>query len=117
MTEHDLKMAFDDGYQAGFEMALGRCAILIDELDEKIIEIDATQPKWISVSQRLPEKNGCYLVAINCPKGRWVECNSYNHLEQRWSSEWGCFREDTTELVTHWMSLLEPPELPESSQK
>lgn len=74
-------------------------------------QLEAAQPKWISVDERLPEESGCYLVAINCPKGRWSECNSYDHLEKRWSSEWECFREDTTELVTHWMPLPESPEV------
>lgn len=43
IIEHDLKMAFDDGYQAGME---------------------AAQPKWISVEERLPEETGQMLICI-----------------------------------------------------
>lgn len=38
---HDLKTAFEDGYRAG---------------------VEAAQPKWISVEERLPDKQCEYLV-------------------------------------------------------
>ena len=41
---HDLKMAFEDGYQAG---------------------VEAAQPKWISVEERLPEKPCSVLVSVH----------------------------------------------------
>lgn len=53
IIEHDLKMAFDDGYLAGYE---------------------AAQPKWISVEERLPEKTGKYIV---CTAKKSVYCTRF----------------------------------------
>lgn len=59
IIEHDLKMAFDDGYQAGLE---------------------AAAPKWISVEERLPEENFEVLIlfkhnmAVGCYDGECDWC-------------------------------------------
>jgi hypothetical protein len=107
LLESDFIRSFDE-----YDPKTGTYKRDISEADViRIIPIETHLPKWISVEDRLPEKSGRYLVAINCPKGRWGECNSYDHLKQRWSSEWDCFHEDTTELVTHWMSLPDPPKM------
>ena len=54
--------------------------------------------KWISVEDRLPERNGRYLTHCNI-EGQSLVCVLYY-------SEIGSFNEGT---VTHWMPLPEPP--------
>lgn len=82
---NDLKMAFEDGYRAGLE---------------------AAQPKWISVDERLPGYNaGMHFIVsrddgtvgkgrFEVSNGRWYELTT----EGLWEIE-----------VTHWMPLPEPP--------
>lgn len=57
---HDLKMAFEDGYQAG---------------------VEAAQPKWTSVQERLPEKPCSVLVSVHgiILKG-WYEDGSFEMI-------------------------------------
>lgn len=85
IIEHDLKMAFDDGYKAGLE---------------------AAAPKWISVEEKLPQ--AFYSVLVYIPgeaplptvhegymtdNGRWISTVYVREFEE----------------VTHWMPLSEPP--------
>ena len=74
---HDLKMAFEDGYQAG---------------------VEAAQPKWISVEERLPEESGYYL-AYDCRGNLFVCLYQANRL---WDSS----------SVDYWMPIPEPPKPP-----
>lgn len=78
---HDLKMAFEDGYQAG---------------------VEAAQPKWISVKERLPDdketvltyKNGIVEVQVyEKERNGWIQGNWF------WSMA----------TVSHWMPISEPP--------
>ncbi len=55
-------------------------------------------PQWISVKDRLPEKNGNYLV---CTKAMSVFTTHYWTDETRWSHY--------TNHITHWMPLPDPP--------
>lgn len=71
----------------------------------------SASPKWISVSERLPTESGCYLTAIRCPKGNWIEVNDFDCLEKRWNHNMDGYSEDATKHVTHWISLPEPPEV------
>lgn len=96
-TEHDVKTAFWDGYQAGME---------------------AAQPKWISVEERLPS-------GVD-----WVdeyECEPAEYLVQVGNAELACVAMFDGEKfipaeypgiieerlfaspVTHWMPLPKPP--------
>lgn len=54
--------------------------------------------KWISIDERLPERNGRYLTHCNI-EGQSLVCVLYY-------SRIGSFNEGT---VTHWMPLPEPP--------
>lgn len=101
IIEHDLKMAFDDGYQAGLE---------------------AAAPKWISVEERLPEdaldpakktpfKVIKVLVAIKAKNGSTVRTQT-RFKETRYPggkpvTEWKW--RYSAGVVTHWMPLPEPP--------
>lgn len=100
IIEHDLKMAFDDGYQAGLE---------------------AAQPKWISVEERLPEddlpegsevKLIKVLVAIKAKNGVTVRTQTRHRRtlydtrrEPFFDWEWRY----SAGKVTHWMYMPEPP--------
>ena len=56
-------------------------------------------PKWIPVTERLPEEDGCYLVAVKNDHQR-------RYSKTAWFSHGSWFaRQD----VTHWMPLPEPP--------
>ena len=85
---YDLKMAFEDGYRAG---------------------VEAAQPKWISVDERLPERE--VLAANFAPK-------TYGYKEyiigyvSRGTEPGKCYAENDYEIlynVTHWMPLPLPP--------
>ena len=63
-------------------------------------------PRWISVKERLPEKNGRYLV---CDKNGEVYSAEYE--KNRPDSEWTDDYEGYLDMeVTHWMPLPERPE-------
>lgn len=76
----------------------------IGELTEKVAQLEAAQPKWISVKEKLPENDDNYLVftsdrndaviATYYGDGEWLEYDLTNLIP----------------LVTHWMPLPEPPE-------
>ena len=78
--------------------------------------------KWISVEDRLPKNKGDYLVIKASGTYRWCEVLSFakdgrkvdkydferewENVWYRYDSEWGYV---TTDSVTHWMPLPEPP--------
>jgi hypothetical protein len=65
--------------------------------------------QWIDVQEKLPEKNGIYLVISDGP---WEQCHSFlseyksGHFLD-WPPNCGCTGFDK---VTHWMDLPMPPE-------
>lgn len=97
---HDLKMAFEDGYQAG---------------------VEAAQPKWISVEERLPEPHTDVLLIAHGWESRLVYIGKLQRLESEKSwltgivskaSEWTVydFSYIREPIVTHWMPLPSMPE-------
>ena len=96
------------------------------ELAEYLISNGVTIQKWTSVKDRLPEKDGNYLVVINyfgkyqninvrsfAKAGETV--NEYDlagekNVWYRYDSEYGYV---STSSVTHWMPL---PELPKKKE-
>lgn len=72
----------------------------IGDLTEKVAQIEAAQPRWISVEERLPEENGKYIV---CTAKGSVYCTKFS-IDVR-----GSFHTDMYTHVTHWMPLPEPP--------
>ena len=78
--------------------------------------------KWIPVSERLPDTDGRYLVHKNlwgstlfdviafAKDGRKIDkydfAKEWENVWYSYSSEWGHV---TTDSVTHWMPLPEPP--------
>ena len=87
IIEHDLKIAFDDGYQAGFE---------------------AAQPKWISVDDppKKWRKNDDEKTLINY----LVYCHDYGVDVGNWLKPAGIWVIMGLPVkVTHWMPMPEPP--------
>ena len=78
--------------------------------------------KWIPVTERLPDKDGDYLVFKRFAGSAWSdvvsfakdgrkvsECSFGEKWQNVWyyyDSEWGYMR---TDAVTHWMPLPQPP--------
>lgn len=61
--------------------------------------VSGKKPRWIPVSERLPEEDGCYLVAVKNDHQR-------KYSKTAWFSHGSWFaRQD----VTHWMPLPQPP--------
>ena len=62
-------------------------------------------PRWIPVSERLPEPDGDYLVSLNdTPRTKMVMYFYRDGDDGKWSDDWG-----RAKLITHWMPLPEPP--------
>ena len=78
-----------------------------------IDQLEAAQPKWISVEERLPDrytpvlgnikKDGTetYVAHVVIMDGSW------------WAKDTGVYYDDVGGDVTHWMPLPEPPEVEE----
>lgn len=73
------------------------------------LEEEAERPKWIPVEDRLPDKDGRYLV---CDGGDVLEA-CFSPTGQLRRPEWyttDCYESEDLYHVTHWMPLPEPPE-------
>lgn len=81
----------------------------IGELTEKVEQLEAEQPKWISVYERLPDNHGNFITQIHCDNGDWIEVNTFDHTEKEWWHDAGNRTVEATEFVTHWMTLPAPP--------
>ena len=81
----------------------------IGELTEKVEQLEAEQPKWISVYERLPDNHGNFITQIHCDNGDWIEVNTFDHTEKEWWHDAGNRTVEATEFVTHWMPLPAPP--------
>ena len=75
-------------------------ALLKDAL-AYIKQLEAVQPKWISVNDMLPEKDGKYIV---CTAKGSVYCTRFKAYGKS-----GSFQTDINTHITHWMPLPEPP--------
>lgn len=73
-----------------------------------IQQLEAQQPCWISVNDRLPERGitRC-IIAIKLGNGlKGTLCARYNADLKSWS---GWYNDRITSEVTHWMPLPQPP--------
>ena len=96
--------------------------LIIQDLRRENAELRARVPKWISVKDGLPEEDGSYLVTTNDFGNRqgvnirWFAkdgetVDEYELAGQKcvwyfYDSEYGYV---STNSVTHWMPLPEPP--------
>lgn len=87
----------------------GRLAKLqaADMLEKLAAEKDAKKPEWISVKDRLPEKNNIVLV---CTDNGQYKVVLTSHLSSY--GEWISY--DKNRKVTHWMPF---PELPKEEER
>lgn len=72
-----------------------------EELADHLLANGVTFQKWIPVTERLPEKEGLYLVAVKNDHERRYSKSAWYHGHGNW------FLHQT---VTNWMPLPEPPE-------
>ena len=93
-----------------------------DDIAEKLIASGVTVPQWIPVTERLPEEDGAYLVTTNCfGKHQVIDVRSFakdgetvnkydlageKYVWYFYDSEYGYV---STNCVTHWMQLPDPP--------
>ena len=93
-----------------------------DLMEAHLMAAKALRGAWIPVTERLPDVDGDYLVFAEHRYGKWCDVlgfakdgkkvdkydfqNEYENVWYRYDSEWGYV---TTNLVTHWMPLPEPP--------
>ena len=104
---------------------LGRCAveesITIEPVAEnRLVDFLAnhgvTVQEWISVDDRLPDKDGCYIVTAcdegcPCDEGIWYDTVviEAEHYKGEWSWNENGTEYDITDLVTHWQPMPQPP--------
>lgn len=78
------------------DLLMMKAAVLIEQQAARIAELEAKVPRWIPVTERLPETAGSYIV---CTKsGSVAKVNFYPELGR------------SQRIFTHWMPLPEPPE-------
>ena len=98
--------------------AIEKLSKLVDESipksDAEIIIEELSKPRWIPVSERLPEEKGFYLVYVKASKFAWG--NDIEFPESNWTQITRFYDgkfllksgvENAT--VTHWQPLPEPP--------
>lgn len=78
----------------------------IQRLEQRIVEVNKTSPRWISVKEREPEHNGIYY----CHTRMWgnIMCR---YVDGRWADDKVRFS-DFPRRPTHWLEIPEIPEPP-----
>ena len=95
----------------------------IGEFTEKVAQLEAAQPKWISVKERLPEPNTTVLLIAHGWESKLVYIGELKKVESEKSwltglvskaSEWTVYGFSYLKepIVTHWMPLPSMPEPP-----
>ena len=82
----------------------------------KVKKTGVTVQEWISVKDRLPDKDGCYIVTAcdegcSCGDGIWYDTVviEAEHYKGEWSWNENGTEYDITDLVTHWQPMPQPP--------
>ena len=83
---------------------------------DRLIANGVTVQEWISVKDRLPDKDGCYIVTAcdegcSCGDGIWYDTVviEAEYYKGEWSWNENGTEYDITDLVTHWQYLPQPP--------
>ena len=97
------------------------CGSYEDAADE-LIANGVTVQEWIPVTERLPKKDGAYLVTTNCfgkyqcidircfaKDGEAVDKYDLGEKKDVWYSYDSEYGHVSTDSVTHWMPLPTPP--------
>ena len=75
---------------------------------------ELSKPKWISVEERLPEEGKSVLVCI-CSDGKCDITRGWYCKNQGFCC-WDDAAMESTDFITHWMPLPEPPEVDKPCQ-
>lgn len=78
----------------------------IGELTEKVAQLEAAQPKWISVKERLPKELEVVLTYV---RNNEVSCLYVSYM---YDGVWWRACKKICGKVTHWMPLPSMPEPP-----
>ena len=88
----------------------------IKRIADHLISNGVTVQEWISVDDRLPDKDGCYIVTAcdegcPCDEGIWYDTVviEAEHYKGEWSWNENGTEYDITDLVTHWQPMPQPP--------
>ena len=88
----------------------------LGDIADYLIRNGVTVQEWISVEDRLPDKDGCYIVTAcdegcSCGDGIWYDTVviEAEHYKGEWSWNENGTEYDITDLVTHWMLMPNPP--------
>ena len=95
---------------------------VFEQMADHLIANGVTVNEWISVKDRLPDKDGAYLVFEKGSYGNQIRTlrfakdgrkvdkydfhRGWKNVWYRYDSEWGHI---TIDSVTHWMPLPQPP--------
>ena len=98
---------WDDSVPDGIKYLSAEKRVLtrkVRELESENARLKDAQ-RWIPVSERLPERDGFYLVLenVNQVAGYYHWCKVFG-----WNTDGG---RTNIQSVTHWMPLPEPPEV------
>ena len=92
------------------------CHTNIVMLVNALIEEGVTVQEWISAKDRLPDKDGCYIVTAcdegcSCGDGIWYDTVviEAEHYKGEWSWNENGTEYDITDFVTHWQPMPQPP--------
>ena len=93
-----------------------------EKIADALIANGVTIQQWIPVTERLPEKDGKYLLFEQRKHGAYIDTiyfakdarkidrydfkDNWKNVWYDYDSEWGYYTVDT---FTHWMPLPEPP--------
>ena len=89
---------------------------LAENITDDLITNGVTVQEWISVNDRLPDKDGCYIVTAcdegcSCGDGIWYDTvvTEAEHYKGEWSWNENGTEYDITDFVTHWQPMPQPP--------
>ena len=88
------------GKTAAVQAVSDACILAVAALREQ------EERRWIPVTERLPEKNGQWVLCL-CVSGA-IEVLKFDYTMWNWDAQYPgrCYMEN---YVTHWMPLPEPP--------
>ena len=88
----------------------------LGDIADYLIRNGVTVQEWISVKDRLPDKDGWYIVTAcdegcSCGDGIWYDTVviEAEYYKGEWSWNENGIEYDITDLVTHWQPMPQPP--------
>lgn len=108
--------------QAKYDHYCDQCGVNKDSnytenLAEYLIAHGVTVQAWISVKDRLPDKDGRYIVTAcdegcSCGDGIWYDTvvTEAEHYKGEWSWNENGTEYDITDFVTHWQPIPQTPQ-------